>query len=112
MFSEATRNNDQNLLQLWRDWLVLCITAYEKEKTMQWAQLAVTTLPYALRYKPSKTRLLLAPVFSFISHFQGKEQFAETLSKITDTLPIKPMIMWLPQLLRLAENQQKANANS
>lgn len=102
LFADAVRNNDQNLLPLWRDWLVLCILAYEKDHNIQWAELAITTLPYALRYKPYKTKLLLAPVFTFISTFQGSEQFAGTLMRITETVPIKPLMMWLPQLLRLA----------
>jgi hypothetical protein len=29
--------------------------------------------------------------------------------KITETVPIKPLMMWLPQLLRLAENEQRGN---
>lgn len=111
LFADAVRNNDQNLLPLWRDWLVLCILAYEKDHNIQWAELAITTLPYALRYKPYKTKLLLAPVFTFISAFQGSEQFAGTLMRITETVPIKPLMMWLPQLLRLAENEQRGNEN-
>jgi hypothetical protein len=62
--------------------MVLCITAFEKDKNAQWAELAITTLPYALRYKPNKTKLLLAPIFSFISAFQGSEQFAGALMRI------------------------------
>ena len=82
LFMEAVRNNDQNLMPLWRDWMVLCITAFEKDRNVQWAELAITTLPYALRYKPNKTKLLLAPIFSFISAFQGSEQFAGALMRI------------------------------
>ncbi len=55
-----------------------------------------------MRYKAYKTKLLLAPLFSLISSLQGSEQFANTLMKITETVPIKPLLIWLPQLIRLA----------
>lgn len=51
--------------------MVLNVEAYEKTGRVEWAQMAIIALPYALRYKSQKTKLLLAPIFKIISSLHG-----------------------------------------
>ena len=88
--------------------MIICMKGYEKTRRVEWAQMVIITLPYALRYKTHKTKLIIAPVLQIISSLQGTEHLVEPLSKIMEVIPIKPLMFWLPQLLRLAENEHKS----
>lgn len=66
MYNEAIKAADQNLLTLWRDWMIMNIKAYELHKKNDYAYSAISTLPYTLRHKPHKTKLMLAPIFRML----------------------------------------------
>lgn len=66
IYVESLKGVEQHLLSLWRDWMVMCIKAYEKTKKPSWAKAAISVFPYALRYKSKKTRLLLSPIIGIL----------------------------------------------
>ena len=105
LFSEVVRGTEQHLLPLWRDWLLTTLKAYELQKDVGWAQQALVILPYAIRYKTHKTKLILGPVLGLLQEKQGVKQISETLNRIMEIIPIKPFLIWLPQVLRLAHNE-------
>ena len=49
--------------------MLLCIEVYQKTNAKEWAFSAVATLPYALRYKTNKTKLLLAPIIKILKTY-------------------------------------------
>ncbi len=71
IYSEAIEKAEQHTMiaALWRDWMLLCFQAYKSTKVIDWAQSAVALLPYALKYKPHKTKMLLAPFFGILKEF-------------------------------------------
>ena len=71
LFSEAVRGTEQHLLPLWRDWLLMTLKAYSASKDIGWAQQALVILPYAIRYKTHKTKLILGPVMGLLQEKQG-----------------------------------------
>ena len=58
LFVETIRGVEQHLLPLWRDWLILTLKAYKDTGKIDWAQSVLSILPYALRYKTQKTKLI------------------------------------------------------
>ena len=70
LLSDSLKGVEHHLLPLWRDWLVLSIKAYEESGKIEWAQSALAILPYALRYKTQKTKLILAPILRILSKHQ------------------------------------------
>lgn len=73
MFVEAVKGVEQHLLPLWRDWLVLSLRAYKDTGKIEWANSVLAILPYALRYKTHKTKLILAPVMQMLYTLQRSE---------------------------------------
>lgn len=67
VYMQSLKSVDQHLLPLWRDWMVMCFEAYAATDRIEWAQSAIAILPYALRYKPHKVRLIIAPILSILS---------------------------------------------
>jgi len=63
----------------------------------------LSILPYALRYKTHKTKLILAPVLKILAAEQGKTKVMEMVTSVMEFIPIKPFLLWLPQVMRLAE---------
>jgi hypothetical protein len=73
LFIDTVKGVEQHLLPLWRDWLVLSLKAYKETNKIEWAQSVLAILPYALRYKTNKTKLILAPVMQLLYTLQKKE---------------------------------------
>ena len=63
---DTIKGVEQHLLPLWRDWLILSLRAYKQTRKIEWAQSVLAILPYALRYKTQKTKLILAPVIQLL----------------------------------------------
>jgi hypothetical protein len=82
----------------------MCFKAYDSTKKIEWAQSALSILPYALRYKTHKTKLILAPAIKILSSLQKNKEITDTLATILDFIPIRPFLLWLPHILRIAEN--------
>ena len=68
---DTVKGVEQHLLPLWRDWIILSLTAYKQTKKIEWAQSVLAILPYALRYKGYRTKLILAPVMQLLYELQG-----------------------------------------
>jgi hypothetical protein len=84
--------------------MLMSIEAYNKTNDQIWAYSAISTVPYTLRHKTYKTKLLLAPIFRMIKKLEKDL----TIKNIIDSfvkhhlLPMKAMIHWLPQIFLLA----------
>jgi hypothetical protein len=52
---------------------VLSLRAYKETGKLEWAQSVLAILPYALRYKQNKTKLILAPVMEILFSLQKNE---------------------------------------
>ena len=77
IFTEAVNIGENQILAmcaLWRDWMVMSCEAYEKTGQKEWAYTAVSTLPFSLRHKKHKTKLLLAPIFKMIKTLENDEK--------------------------------------
>lgn len=46
--------------------MVMSIEAFNKTGDNNWAYSAISALPYTLRHKTNKTKLLLAPIFKIL----------------------------------------------
>lgn len=66
IYFEAVNLSDQQLLPVWRDWMLMSMEAYGKTNDNAWAYSAISALPYTLRHKTHKTKLLLAPIFKML----------------------------------------------
>lgn len=73
LFMDTVKGVEQHLLPLWRDWLNLSLKAYKQTNKTEWAQSVLAILPYALRYKTHKTKLIMAPVMQLLYNLQGKD---------------------------------------
>jgi hypothetical protein len=101
IYLESLKSVEQHLLSMWRDWMVMCIKAYEKTKKASWAKAAIAVFPYALRYKSKKTRLILSPVINICKDFANDDAIVSTLANSLESIPYKSFILWLPQLMKL-----------
>lgn len=46
--------------------MLMSIEAYQKTGDRNWAYTAISAMPYTLRHKTFKTKLLLAPIFKMM----------------------------------------------
>ena len=96
--------SDQQLLTVWRDWMIMSIEAYSKTKENNWAYTAISALPYTLRHKTYKTKLLLAPIFKILKDLRKDLTIKNIMESFVKNhlLPMKAMLLWLPQIINLA----------
>lgn len=87
--------------------MLMNIKAFEAENKKEWALSAIATLPYTLRHKPHKTKLLIAPIFRIIETYKNDDMLYNTLESIVNHIPTKPLFIWLPQIIQLAESHSK-----
>ena len=78
IYSEAVFSGQEQpvlaMCSLWRDWMVMSCEAYEKTGQKEWAYTAISTLPFSLRYKSHKTKLLIAPIFKMFKNLENDKK--------------------------------------
>lgn len=84
--------------------MVMSIEAYNKTKDNNWAYSAISALPYTLRHKTYKTKLLLAPIFKILKDLSKDLTIKIIMESFVKNhlLPMKAMLHWLPQIINLA----------
>lgn len=82
----------------------MSIEAYNKTKDNSWAYSAISALPYTLRHKTYKTKLLLAPIFKILKDLSKDLTIKIIMESFVKNhlLPMKAMLHWLPQIINLA----------
>lgn len=85
----------------------MSIEAYNQTGEPNWAHSAISALPYTLRHKTYKTKLLLAPIFSIIKKLKDDLMVHNILEPLVKNhlLPMKAMLHWLPQIISLAAHE-------
>jgi hypothetical protein len=107
IYLENLKGVEQHLLSLWRDWMIMSVKAYEQTKKISWAKSAIAVFPYALRYKCKKTRLLIGPIINICKELANDEAIVKTLADALESIPYKNLILWLPQLMKLTESNER-----
>ncbi len=84
--------------------MVMSIEAFSKTGENNWAYSAISALPYTLRHKTNKTKLLLAPIFKILKVLEKDLTVKNIMESFVKNhlLPMKAMIHWLPQIISLA----------
>jgi hypothetical protein len=114
IYYEAVSLSDQQLMTVWRDWMLMSIEAYSKTGDKIWAHSAIAALPYTLRHKIHKTKLLLAPIFKMIKELDKDLTIKAILDSFVKhhLLPMRAMIHWLPQVILLATQEPELGEGS
>ncbi len=95
---EALKICDTNW-KCWHTWAVYCFKNFLSLKQTKWAEQTIVCFNNGVRYKPYKTRLLLADIFWMITQDDRSRTIKGAFEKLTKDLPVWIWIMWIPQLL-------------
>lgn len=87
--------------------MLMSIEAYSKTGENAWAYSAISALPYTLRHKTHKTKLLLAPIFKMLRKLDKDLTVKNIMESFVKNhlLPMKAMLHWLPQIISLARDE-------
>ena len=72
-------------------------------------------MPYILRHKTYKTKLLLGPIFKMIKNLHQDTTVKTLLDSFivkNHLLPMKAMLHWLPQIIMLATLEPESEEGS
>jgi len=108
---EALKICDTNW-KCWHTWALYCFKNFMNLKQTKWAEQTIVCFTNGIKYKPHKTRLLLADIFWMLTQDDRQKTVQKAFDKLIDDLPVWIWILWIPQLLAaIIKNRQESNAS-
>jgi len=99
---EALKICDTNW-KCWHTWAVFCFKSFCQLKQFKWAEQTIVCFTNAIKYKPHKTRLLVADILWMLTYDDRQMDRQKTVlkqfEKAVEELPVWIWIIWIPQLL-------------
>lgn len=95
---EALKICDTNW-KCWHTWAVSCFKNFLSTKNLKWAEQTIVCFNNGVKYKPHKTRLLLADIFWMLTQDDRNKTIKNAFERLGEEMPVWIWIMWIPQLL-------------